>query len=153
MNKDLSNKQFDDLLDYQNALNETEAIKAFEEKLNSKEKPKSKLLFILTMPNVGSWNGKWTGEGRVYARARNAKQYPDCKEGSYYYSWGDGWGANVEVRKVTVAEANKYIKKSVGFSSYDWMIDSILECGQILNTNERNEILKNIGGKNEPKRI
>ncbi len=51
------------------------------------------------------------------------------------------------------AEANKYIKKSVGFSSYDWMIDSILECGQILNTNERNEILKNIGGKNEPKKI
>ena len=130
MNRDLSNKQFDDLLDY------------LEEKLKSKEKPKSKLLFILTMPNVGSWNGKWTGEGRVYARVRNAKQYPDCKEGSYHYSWGDGWGANVEVRKVTVAEANKYIKKSVGFSSYDWMIDSILECGQILNTNERNEILK-----------
>ena len=123
-------------------LPEKEVIKAFEEKLKSKEKPKSKLLFILTMPNVGSWNGKWTGEGRVYARARNAKQYPDCKEGSYHYSWGDGWGANVEVRKVTVAEANKYIKKTAGFCGYDWMIDSIIECGQILNTSEKK---KNIG--------
>ena len=90
---------------------ETEAIKAFEERIKPKEKPKSKLLFILTMPNVGSWNGKWTGSDRVYARARNAKQYPNCKEDNYYYSWNDGWGANVEVRKVTVAEANKYIKK------------------------------------------
>jgi len=118
---------------------ETEAIKAFEENVKSKEKPKSKLLFILTMPNVGSWNGKWTGEDRVYAKVRNAKQYPNCKEDSYYYSFGDGWGANVEVRKVTIVEANKYIKKSVGFSGYDWMIDSILECGQILNTVERKQ--------------
>ena len=122
---------------------ETEAIKAFEEKIKPKERLKSKLLFILTMPNVGSWNGKWTGSDRVYARARNAKQYPNCKEDDYYYSWNDGWGANVEVRKVTVAEANKYIKKSAGFYSYDWMIDSILECGQILNTAERKEYWKN----------
>jgi hypothetical protein len=128
---------------------EKEAIQAFEEKVKPKEKPKSKLLFILTMPNIGSWNGEWTGADRVYARVRNAKNYHWCKEGNYYYSWGDGWGANVEVRKVTVAEANKYIKKTAGFCGYDWMIDSIIECGQILNTNERNEILKNIGGKNE----
>lgn len=121
---------------------ETEAIKAFEEKIKPKEKPKSKLLFILTMPNVGSWNGKWTGEDRVYARERNAKQYPNCKEDNYYYSFGDGWGANVEVRKVTVVEANKYIKKSVGFCGYDWMINSILLYGQILNSNEIKEYLK-----------
>lgn len=121
---------------------ETEAIKAFEEKIKPKEKPKSKLLFILTMPNVGSWNGKWTGADRAYARVRNAKQYPNCKEDNYYYSFGDGWGANVEVKKVTVVEANKYIKKSVGFSGYDWMIDSILLYGQILNSKERQEYLK-----------
>lgn len=121
---------------------ETEAIKAFEEKIKPKEKPKSKLLFILTMPNVGSWNGKWTGADRVYARVRNAKQYPNCKEDNYYYSFGDGWGANVEVKKVTVVEANKYTKKSVGFSGYDWMIDSILLYGQILNSKERQEHLK-----------
>ncbi len=121
---------------------EAEAIKAFEEKIKPKERPKSKLLFILTMPNVGSWNGKWTGENRVYARVRNAKQSPNCKEDNYYYSFGDGWGANVEVRKVTVIEANKYIKKSVGFSGYDWMIDSILGYGQILNSTEIKEYWK-----------
>jgi hypothetical protein len=118
------------------------AIEALEEKLKPKEKPKSKLLFLLTMPSIGSWNGKWTGEGQIYARARNVKQHTDCKEGNYHYSWGDGWGANIEVKKVTVVEANKYIKKSVGFCGYDWMIDSILLYGQILNSNEIKEYLK-----------
>ena len=34
------------------------------------------------------------------------------------------------------------LKKSVGFSGYDWMIDSILLYGQILNSNEIKEYLK-----------
>lgn len=55
MNRDLSNKQFDDLLDYQNALNETEAIKAFEEKLKSEEKPMQKLINILRNQNVDKY--------------------------------------------------------------------------------------------------
>ena len=24
--------------------------------------------FMLTMPNCGSWNGKWTGENKIYAK-------------------------------------------------------------------------------------
>lgn len=115
---------------------EQEAIEAFEEKLKPKPKPKSKLLFILTMPGVNSWNGKWTGEDRTYAREKSAKQYPSVKEGNYDYSFGDGWIANVEVRRVTVVESNKYIKKSSGFAGYDWMIDSILKYGKIMNSQE-----------------
>lgn len=116
---------------------EAEAIQALEEKLKPKERPRSKLLFLLTMPHVGSWNGKWTGEGDVYAIVRSVKCYPNCTEGDYLYSWGDGWVANVEVRRVTTVEANKYLKKSKGFSGYDWMVDSILNYGEILNSAER----------------
>ncbi len=53
--RDLSNKQFDDLLDYLNTLNETELIKAFEEKLKSEEKPMQKLINILRNQNVDKY--------------------------------------------------------------------------------------------------
>ena len=29
------------------------------------------LSFELSMPNIGSWNGKWTGSERVYAIIKN----------------------------------------------------------------------------------
>lgn len=109
-----------------------EAIAALEKAVVvKKEEPISKLLFILTMPNVGSWNGKWTGEDIVYAKTKNVKLHPTCEEGNYYYSWDDGWGVKIEVKRVTVKEANKYLKKSNGFCGYDWMIDSILTHGKI----------------------
>ena len=31
------------------------------------------LSFTLSMPNIGSWNGKWTGSKNLYARAINVK--------------------------------------------------------------------------------
>ena len=107
------------------------------------------LAFILTMPNVGSWNGKWTGEKDLHARVINftqkygtSKAAKDklesiLKEKSYYYNFGDGWGADVEVKKVDVSAAAKIRAKSKGFCGYDWMIDSILQYGEILNTNQR----------------
>lgn len=120
---------------------EKEALKAFEEMKckTEKEKPKSKLLFVLTMPNVGSWNGKWTSESVVHAISKNAKDLPDCKEDNYYYSFGDGWGASVELKKVTAKEASTFMKKSKGFCGYDWMVDSILLYGEILNSQQIKE--------------
>lgn len=29
------------------------------------------IAFVLTMPGKGSWNGKWTGEGNLYAIVKN----------------------------------------------------------------------------------
>jgi hypothetical protein len=106
------------------------------------------IAFELTMPNVGSWNGKWTGEDRYYARVFNfTKRYGQSKTAiekanailkgkNYYYSFVDGWGANVETKKVTVAEAAKIRRRSKGFCGYDWMIESILNCGKILNSKQ-----------------
>jgi hypothetical protein len=94
------------------------------------------------MPNVGSWDGKWSGEEVLYARVRpyrgkTAMERAKALDGkSYHYSWGDGWGASVDVREVTASEAAKIRKKSRGFCGYDWMIDSIEARDKILADHE-----------------
>ena len=98
-----------------------------------------KLLYVLTMPNVGSWNGRWTGETTLYARVRNlfhdkVKQKKLLETKDFYYNFGDGWGANIEISLVTEQEAKRVIKNSKGFCGYDWMIDSIEQFGEILNS-------------------
>jgi hypothetical protein len=106
----------------------------------AKEATMTIICFELSMPNVGSWNGRWSGEGRCYVRIRKfgrskATKQPAVNilaEGSYYYNFGDGWGAGVSVREVTASEAAKIERKSAGFCGYDWMIDSIIRDGEIL---------------------
>ncbi len=96
------------------------------------------IAFELSMPNVGSWNGKWSGAGRCYAivksytsiKAKEKAQTILAKR-SYYYRWSDGWGASVGVREVDSQEARKLRKASQGFCGYDWMVDSIEKHGKI----------------------
>ncbi len=94
-------------------------------------------LFTLTMPNVGSWNGHWSGERDLFNKAvrivsRGKSLYSDLKEGNHYYDFKDGWGANVNVKFVTDVEARHLTKKSKGFGGYEWMINSILKNNKIL---------------------
>jgi len=108
------------------------------------------LSFQLTMPNNNAWNGKWTGMGDQYFMFRtiqkktakklefkandNPKIYRNLTMGiDYYYNFGDGWGANVEVKEISSAEKQRLFKTSKGFSGYDWMIDSILKYSEIRN--------------------
>jgi len=104
------------------------------------------LSFELTMPNVGSWNGKWTGEGFKYYRHRSVSKKvgeqllngKKCQD--WYYNFGDGWGANVSCMRVLSAEKCKRERISKGFAGYDWMIDEILKYGYILTFQERLEL-------------
>jgi len=100
------------------------------------------LSFELTMPNVGSWNGQWTGADRKYyiIKTVNDRYFKNDiqkllegnkKSQSWYYNFGDGWGANVELQIIDPAEGKKRRKMSRGFYGYDWMVDSILRCGEI----------------------
>lgn len=98
------------------------------------------LSFELTMPNVGSWNGKWSGAAKKYYKHRTVgvqqiRQLlgPDKKRRSFYYNFGDGWGANVFVEQVSAREKSRRERVSAGFYGYEWMISSILEFGKILN--------------------
>ena len=92
-----------------------------------------KLAFTLTMPNRGSWNGVWSGEGNLYAKVIT---FSNSKAGQetvkkildnqpYYYRWDDGWGAAIEVKEVVGQESARIKRKSKGFCGYDWMIDNI----------------------------
>lgn len=104
------------------------------------------LVFELSMPNRGSWNGRWSGEGRCYCIVKNfgssKKAKARCEKllekRSWYYRWDDGWGASVSVKAVDPATARKYRKNSMGFCGYDWMVTSILAHGAICaDENER----------------
>lgn len=99
------------------------------------------LSFELTMPNVGSWNGRWTGAGRKYFAHRNMKNDKATKakiaellqgeeSRGFYHNFGDGWGAMVTMRIVDAATRGKERRVSAGFCGYEWMIDNILEYGK-----------------------
>lgn len=95
------------------------------------------ILFRLTMPHAASWNGRWSGEGRIYAKTRKDREVPKQYWGKdFHYRWEDGWGACVSVEHMDSREAQKIMRKSVGFSGYDWMIKSIIERGYIVSESD-----------------
>lgn len=93
------------------------------------------VIFDLSMPNNNSWNGKWSGESNRHCIT---KRLPDKKaeelDGeSFYYNFGDGWGASVSCKiSSDAAETRKAKKESNGFCGYDWMVSEILSHGEIL---------------------
>lgn len=92
--------------------------------------------FVLSMPSNNSWNGKWTGEDKVYARVKSFSQRSwkeKCAKlvGYHSYSFGDGWVAAVNIKVVEADEKKKLLKKTAGFCGYDWMIDSLIQHGEI----------------------
>jgi hypothetical protein len=91
------------------------------------------IAFELSMPRAASWNGRWSGEGRLHVKIRRlAKEQEERIAGkSYNYRWDDGWCARVSANKVDGKEAARLRKKSAGFFGYDWMIDSIIEHNEI----------------------
>ena len=91
------------------------------------------LSFTLSMPNKGSWDGKWSGDKSCYAKVINfghskkaIKHATEILEKrNYHYNFGDGWSAGIKVAEVTPKEAAKIRRKSRGFYGYDWMVESI----------------------------
>lgn len=90
------------------------------------------IVFELSMPHAGSWNGKWTGEGECYVRTWDERKVPkELWNNDFYYHWDDGWEACVSVRRMKASEARKLERKSKGFCGYDWMIRSLIRDGYI----------------------
>ena len=114
-----------------------------------KKENKTVALFILTMPGTNTWNGKWTGEGGLYAYSkvafRRGKQiYENLKEGYSEYNFGDGWRAGVRVTYVTKSEANKTMRASNGFRGYEWMCEELMTLGRIKTVEERRKENANV---------
>ncbi len=90
------------------------------------------IAFILTMPNRGSWNGKWSGEGNLYVIVKTERTVPkDIVGKDFFYRWDDGWTACVSVEKVDCKTGNRMKKNSRGFCGYNWMVDSLIKNGCI----------------------
>ena len=100
------------------------------------------LHFKLSMPQNNSWNNKWSGDGKDYSivskfrkSSQNDDLIPKILAGSYYYSFGDGWAASVDVKEVDAGQASKIKKNSLGFCGYNWMVDSIIRHQEIRAAN------------------
>lgn len=90
-----------------------------------------RLIAELTMPNNNSWNGRWSGESDKYTKALKVSDKKASELiGNYYYNFGDGWGANVEIREAEYRE-----KVTNKFCGYEWMINSIKSNGKIVCPN------------------
>lgn len=92
------------------------------------------VVFELSMPNKGSWNGKWSMEKYVHIIKKKNSQVPkDIIGKSFYYSWDDGWTACVSVKKYDSRdkEYKELVKNNSGFCGYDWMVESIIESKEI----------------------
>ena len=116
------------------------------------------IIYTLSMPNVGSWNGRWTGESNLYCIIKRYPKSSDIPEKvlskqNYYYNFGDGWGANISCSKITGKEITKYRKASKGFQGYEWMVKEIEQLGRIKSREERqqenrlNKIMREAGAK------
>lgn len=91
--------------------------------------------FELTMPNCGSWNGRWSGERDVHVIFKQNRQVPkDLIGKDFYYRWDDGWTAMVTVRKIDCrsSEYKRLNKLNRGFCGYSWMVNSIIVHGKII---------------------
>lgn len=107
------------------------------------------LTFILSMPGNNAWNGRWSGQGNLYAivktftgKKATAKAEAILAGRYYSHNFGDGWRAGIEVRSVDSAEARKLRKDSRGFCGYDWMVANILDHGKASDLTDEEKALK-----------
>lgn len=94
------------------------------------------LCFELTMPNCGSWNGRWSQENDTHVllktdRDIGKKRCEELNGKSFFFRWDDGWTACVQCRIVDRSEAAKLRRKNRGFCGYDWMVHSIIAFNRI----------------------
>lgn len=101
------------------------------------------LAAVLSMPNVGSASGRWSGEDRPYVHLmrvseRNKKELKEKLDviGYYYHDFGDGWGAGITIKEVDAVEYKHLKKITRGFAGYEWMVKSILTHKRILSSSE-----------------
>ena len=89
------------------------------------------LCFELSMPNRGSWDGRWSEENDVHVitktdRQIGKKRIQELDGKSYFYRWDDGWCASVSCRIIDAKESARLRRRNRGFCGYDWMVRSII---------------------------
>lgn len=98
------------------------------------------IIFKLSMPHNNSWNGRWSGDEYAHIITKPDKLVPKDRIGkSYYYNFGDGWCACIDVMKLSgnSREYRKMVRNNHGFCGYDWMVDSIIHNDEIKHSGWR----------------
>lgn len=101
----------------------------------------SRIVFRLSMPSRGSWNGDWSGASKNYliVKTLTDKQVVallgDKSDGSWWHAWTDGWAARVDAR---ITRSGERLSKSDGFCGYDWMVNNILDHGDTQDRKKEN---------------
>ena len=92
--------------------------------------------FKLAMPKRGSWDNKWSGDGKNFTLTRDVDdaQAAQLAGRTWTYFWADGWSAEVSAR---VVQDSVELQPSHGFKGYSWMVDSILLHDKIFADHER----------------
>jgi hypothetical protein len=98
------------------------------------------------MPHAASWNGRWSGQddGHFIFKSISDKYFKENENkliGSWFYSWPDGWGAQINGRLITSDAKKKLQKINRGFCGYGWMVDSIMLAGEIYTSTELRNVL------------
>lgn len=93
------------------------------------------VVFSLSMPHCGSWNGRWSSENRKHLLFQRMpdKLAAELNGKSWDYHWNDGWCALIDARIVSGEESRKLRRQNAGFCGYEWMVESILAFGRIVN--------------------
>lgn len=109
------------------------------------------LAFHLSMPNVASWDGRWSGDGKRYVIVKKFHGKKEIEKAEkilenryHHYAWPDGWGAGISISEVDSKQAAKLRRDSQGFCGYNWMVKSICEYGKILADHEFKKHLESI---------
>ncbi len=91
------------------------------------------LAFVLSMPGNNSWNGRWSGDGKLFAiiktftgKKREAKARELIEKRSFGYDFGDGWYARVDVRELKPGESRQIRKNSKGFWSFPYLCQHLV---------------------------
>ncbi|MBK7381654.1 MAG: hypothetical protein IPJ03_22200 [Ignavibacteriales bacterium] len=58
------------------------------------------LAFILTMPGKGSWDGKWSGEGKLYCETRSLEKQKELE----WCEWMDDDGNDIDQHFAELAD-------------------------------------------------
>jgi hypothetical protein len=67
---------------------------------------------------------------KILSKKDVVKILQDKTEKNFYYDFGDGWGANVNVSIITAKQRRELKKISGKFMGYEWMIEEILKYGK-----------------------
>ena len=89
------------------------------------------ILFILSMPVVVSWDGKWSGDDKRYYMTR-VLDYPyeeNLIGKKFRHKFADGSVAEVSCISVHVDIGEYLMTLSDGFYAYEWMITNIIQNG------------------------